>query len=147
MKATSKATSLLKEFRAFALRANVVDLAIAVALGAAFTAVVTSIVAGLFTPLIGAIFGQTNFSSLYFTLNGSRFQYGLFVNAVITLFVIAFALFFFVVKPISAIRSRLGQNTSPPPPVASCPACFTEIDLRATRCPSCTEQLGADWSK
>jgi large conductance mechanosensitive channel len=147
MKAMKRVSSVLKEFRTFAVRANAVDLAIAVALGGAFTAVVQAIVAGLFTPFIAAIFGQPNFTSLHFTLNGSLFQYGLFVNAAITLFVVAFALFFFVVKPLYAIRSRLGYDTSPPPPMAACPSCFTDIDLRATRCPACTEQLSADWNK
>ena len=146
MKAVSRVSSLVKEFRTFAIRANAVDLAIAVALGGAFTAVVQSIVAGLFTPLIAAIFGQANFTTLYFTINGSQFKYGLFVNAAITLFVVAAALFFFVVKPLNAIRRRLGHDTSPPPPRAACPACFTDIDIRAKRCPACTEPLNEGWS-
>lgn len=140
-----RTTSLLKEFRTFAIRANAIDLAIAVALGGAFTAVVQSIVAGLFTPLIAAIFGKANFTTLYFTINGSKFQYGLFVNAAITLLVVAAALFFFVVKPLNAIRRRLGHDTSPPPPMAACPACFTDIDARAKRCPACTEVLPDGW--
>lgn len=146
MESIRRISSLLKEFRTFAIRANAVDLAIAVALGGAFTAVVQSIVAGLFTPLIAAIFGQANFTALYFTINGSKFQYGLFVNAAITLAVVAAALFFFVVKPLNAIRRRLGHDTSPPPPMAACPACFTDIDTRARRCPACTEQLNESWS-
>ena len=146
MKATSQISSLLKEFRTFAVRANAIDLAIAVALGGAFTAVVQSIVAGLFTPLIAAIFGQSNFTLLYFTINASRFQYGLFVNAAITLVVVAAALFFFVVKPLNAIRRRLGHDTSPPPPMTACPSCFTDIDIRARRCPACTEQLTEGWN-
>ena len=146
MRVVSRISSLLKEFRTFAIRANAIDLAIAVALGGAFTAVVQAIVAGLFTPLIAAIFGQANFTSLYFTLNGSKFQYGLFVNAAITLFVVAAALFFFVVKPLNTIRRRLGHDTSPPPPMAACPSCFTDIDIRARRCPACTDQLAEGWN-
>lgn len=146
MKPMSQISSLLKEFRTFAIRANAVDLAIAVALGGAFTVVVQAIVAGLFTPLIAAIFGQANFTTLYFTLNESKFQYGLFVNAAITLLVVAAALFFFVVKPLNAIRHRLGHDTSPPPPLAACPSCFTDIDIRARRCPACTDQLIEGWN-
>jgi large conductance mechanosensitive channel len=146
MGVVSRISSLLKEFRTFAIRANAIDLAIAVALGGAFTAVVQAIVAGLFTPLIAAIFGQANFTTLYFTLNGSKFQYGLFVNAAITLLVVAAALFFFVVKPLNTIRRRLGHDTSPPPPMAACPSCFTDIDIRARRCPACTEQLAEGWN-
>jgi large conductance mechanosensitive channel len=146
MESFRRISSLLKEFRTFAIRANAIDLAIAVALGGAFTAVVQSIVAGLFTPLIAAIFGQANFTALYFTINGSKFQYGLFVNAAITLAVVAAALFFLVVKPHNAIRRRLGHDTSPPPPMAACPACLTDIDTRARRCPACTEVLAEGWS-
>jgi large conductance mechanosensitive channel len=145
VKDKDKSVGLVKEFQAFAFRANVVDLAIAVALGGAFTAVVTAVVAGLFTPLIAALFGQTNFSALYFTWHHSEFHYGLVVNALITLIVIALALFFFVVKPIMAVRRRNGQAATPPPPMAPCPSCFTDVDLRATRCPACTEKLAAGW--
>jgi large conductance mechanosensitive channel len=147
MKRPEKSIGLLKEFQAFAFRANVIDLAIAVALGGAFTAVVSALVAGLLTPLIAAIFGSTNFNLLYFTVNGSKFQYGLLVNALITLLFVAFALFFFIVKPMMAIRRRNGQSTTPPPPMAACPACFTEVDLRARRCPACTEVLADNWGQ
>ena len=147
MKAKEETEGMLKEFQAFAFRANVVDLAIAVALGAAFTAVVTAFVAGLLTPLIAAIFGKANFSGLNFTINHSEFQYGLVINAVITLLMVAAALFFFVVKPMMAIRRRNGQATTPPPPMAACPSCFTEVDLRARRCPACTEKLAAGWGQ
>jgi large conductance mechanosensitive channel len=147
MKNKEKSEGILKEFQAFAFRANVVDLAIAVALGGAFTAVVTAVVAGLFTPLIAAIFGNTNFTALNFTVNHSEFHYGLVINALITLIVVAAALFFFVVKPMMAIRRRNGQATTPPPPMAACPSCFTEVDLRARRCPACTEKLASGWGE
>ena len=147
MRAFNLVSSLLKDFRAFALRANAVDLAIGVALGAAFTAVIQAIVAGLFTPLIAALFGKPDFTTLYFTIHDSRFQYGLVVNAGVTLFIVAIVLFFFVVKPLNALRRRLGLDTSFSLPKAECPSCRTEIDVRALRCPSCTEVLDGHWSE
>ena len=145
MEVTTKATTTLKEFRAFALKGNAIDLAIGVAVGGAFTAVVQAIVAGFLTPLIAAIFGQANFGSLYFTINGSHVAYGLVVNAVVTLLAVAFTLFFFIVKPNNAIKRRLGHD-APAPTVAPCPACLTDINLAARRCPQCTEQLTEGWS-
>lgn len=138
--------SEFKEFRAFALRANAVDLAIAVVLGAAFTAVVQSVVQDLFTPVIAAFFGQTNFATLYFTVHGSQFHYGLVVNAVITFIIVALMLFFFVVRPLNGLRARLGLNGDEPLPMAPCPACRSDIDLRARRCPMCTEVLTDGWA-
>ena len=139
--------SELREFRAFALRANAVDLAIAVVLGAAFTAVVQSIVQDLFTPVIAAFFGQSNFATLHFTIHGSQFHYGLVVNAVITFIIVALMLFFFVVRPLTGLRGRLGLNGDEPAPRAPCPACRSDIDLRARRCPMCTEVLDEGWSE
>lgn len=147
MKSIERFSNTLKEFRAFALRANAVDLAIGVALGAAFTAVVQGIVAGFFTPLIAAIWGKRDFSHLSFRIHGSVFDYGVVVNDVISLIAIASTLFFLVVKPLNALRRRLGLDTNASLPKASCPACFTEIDLRATRCPQCTEQLPTNWAQ
>lgn len=138
--------SVFKEFRAFALRANAVDLAIGVALGAAFTAVVQGIVSGLFTPLIAAISGTPDFSSLSFHLHGSTFRYGVVINDVVSLFIVSTTLFFLVVKPLNALRRRLGLDTNASLPKAPCPACRTEIDIRARRCPSCTEALELGWS-
>jgi large conductance mechanosensitive channel len=133
------------EFRAFALRANAIDLAIGVALGAAFTAVVTAIVQGLFTPLIAAIFGKTSFAKLYFSLHGSQFEYGLVVNAAITFLAVAVVLFFVVVKPLNHLRRRLGLDAGVSEPTAPCPACRTQIVTIARRCPACTEVLGPNW--
>ncbi len=135
----------LSEFRIFALRANAIDLAIAVALGGAFTAVVTSLVNGMFTPIIGAIF-KVNFANLTFQINGSTFSYGSVINALISFVIIAFALFFFVVKPMNALRKRFGLDRDPDAPAtAPCPACCTVIAAQARRCPACTEQLGESW--
>ena len=146
MKIVDRFGSQLKEFRAFALRANAVDLAIAVVLGSAFTAVVQSIVQDLFTPVIAAFFGQSDFSSLYFTVHGSQFHYGLVVNATVTFVLVAIMLFFLVVKPLYGLRQRLGLDTDTPLPKTPCPACRSEIDLEARRCPMCTEVLAEGWA-
>src|SRR3954452_15824763 len=99
--------SLIKEFREFILRGNLVDLAVAVVIGAAFTAVVNALVKDIVTPIIAAIGGQPDFSDLSFTINGSQFAYGDFFNAVITFVIIAAVVFFFVVKPVNTLLSRL----------------------------------------
>ncbi len=142
---TRRPANTMKEFREFALRANAIDLAIAVALGAAFTAVVNAIVKDMFTPIIGAIF-KVDFSALKFTINGSSFIYGEVINALISFVVVAFALFFFVVKPMNALRRRFGLDQETTPTEAPCPACRTSINLEARRCPACTEVLGDGWS-
>ena len=98
--------SLLQDFKVFLLRGNLVELAVAFVLGLAFAALVTAFVADLITPIVAAIFGQPDFSSLDFTINGSRFAYGDFLNALITFVSIAAAIFFFVVKPMDAIMAR-----------------------------------------
>ena len=107
--------SVLGEFREFILRGNVVDLAIAVVLGAAFGAVVTSFVANIVTPLIAAIGGQPDFSALSFTINGSKFGYGAFINALIAFVVIAAVIFFFVVKPLNHMLERRKRNQEAEP--------------------------------
>lgn len=104
----------LREFRDFATRGNVVDLAIAVVLGAAFGAVITSFVENLLTPLIAAIFGEPDFSSLSFTINESRFAYGAVINALLAFTFIAAAIFFLVVKPLNALAARRKQGDEPP---------------------------------
>ena len=108
-------TQLLKEFREFVLRGNVVDLAVAVVMGAAFGAVVTAFVADIITPIIAAIFGNPDFSGLTFTINGSVFRYGAFFNAVISFLLIATAIFFFVVKPVNTLMARRKAKEEPPP--------------------------------
>jgi large conductance mechanosensitive channel len=126
---------MLKGFKEFIMRGNVVDLAVAVVIGAAFGAVVTSVVEDLFTPLIAAIFGKPDFSELTFTINESQFYYGNFINAVISFLTIATAIYFFVVVPLNRIKG--------PPEVTTrnCPECTSEIPLAATRCPQCTAQI------
>ena len=106
---------MLKEFRAFLMRGNVVDLAVAVVVGAAFGAVVTALVEDLVTPIIAAIGGEPDFSALDFTINDSTFTYGHFINAVISFIVIAAAIFFLVVKPLNALMARRGIGQEPEP--------------------------------
>ena len=120
--------SVLAEFREFVLRGNLVDLAIAVVLGAAFGALVTSLVANLVTPLIAAIGGKPDFSQLAFTINGSRFGYGAFLNALLAFLVIAAVIFFLVVKPVNALLER-NRRDAEPQPAAPTPdvALLTEI--------------------
>ena len=97
---------MFSEFKKFLLRGNVVDLAVAVVIGAAFGAVITALVSDLITPMIAAVGGNPDFSALSFTINGSKFNYGHFINAVISFVIIAAAIFFLVVKPINAIQAR-----------------------------------------
>jgi large conductance mechanosensitive channel len=120
--------SVLAEFRQFVLRGNLVDLAIAVVLGAAFGALVTSFVANLVTPLIAAIGGQPDFSNLTFTINSSQFRYGAFLNALLSFLIIAAVIFYFVVKPVNALLAR-NKADGEPEPEAPTPdvALLTEI--------------------
>jgi large conductance mechanosensitive channel len=106
---------ILKEFRDFITRGNVIDLAIAVVIGAAFGALVASFVENLLTPLIAAIFGEPDFSQLTFTINGSVFKYGTFINALITFVTVAAAVFLFVVKPVNSMRERQRKGEEEPP--------------------------------
>ena len=106
---------VIKEFREFILRGNVVDLAIAVVLGAAFGAVVAALVADIITPLVAAVFGQPDFGGLSFTINGSKFAYGHFINTVITFLTVAAAIFFLVVKPMNVLLARRKAKEEPAP--------------------------------
>jgi large conductance mechanosensitive channel len=132
---------LLKEFRTFLLRGNLVDTAVGIVIGLAFAALVTAFVADLITPIIAAIFGEHDFSFLSFTINGSRFAYGHFLNALITFVSIAAAVFFFVVRPVNALMAR--RKTEPPvdETVRECPECLSEVPVAARRCAFCTSPL------
>ena len=131
---------MLKDFKAFILRGNVVDLAVAVVIGAAFGAVVTSFVANLLTPLI-SIPGKADFSSLRFTVNGSVFKYGDFLNELIAFVFIAAAVFFFVIKPINALAARRKKGQEAEPGTRDCPECLSEIPELARRCAFCTAEV------
>ena len=129
---------LITDFKKFLLRGNVVDLAVAVVIGTAFTAVIKAIVADLLTPLIAAIFGKPNFESLSFTINGSHFSYGDVINNLITFISIAAVVFFLVVAPMTALMARRAQED---PDTKECPECASAVPLKARRCPLCTSQL------
>jgi large conductance mechanosensitive channel len=133
---------MLKDFKAFLLRGNVVDLAVAVVIGAAFGAVVTALVADIFTPLIAAIIGKPNFSGLTFTVHHSRFLYGSFLNALISFVSIAAVVFFFVVRPINALMARRKTQPDVESETRPCPECLSEIPIHARRCAFCTAEVG-----
>jgi large conductance mechanosensitive channel len=134
---------VLKEFKQFLLRGNVVDLAVAVVIGAAFAAVVQALVADILTPLIAAIFGKPNFSTLSFTIHSSHFLYGDFLNALFSFVTIAAVVFFFVVKPINFLIERSRREPPLDPTTQKCPECLSEVPLAAKRCAYCTVQLAA----
>ena len=132
--------SLVDEFKTFILRGNVLDLAVAVVIGAAFGAIVTSLVENIITPIIGAIGGQPDFSALTFTINNSEFRYGAFINSLISFLIIALVIFVFVVKPMNALMARVAPPAAEAEP-AICPECFSPISADANRCPNCTTWL------
>ena len=133
---------MLKGFRDFILRGNVVDLAVAVVIGAAFGAVVTAFVTGIITPLIAAIIGEPSFADLTFTINGSEFLYGSVLNALISFLSIAAVIYFFVVQPMNLIQARLQSGRPVDKPVRPCPECESEIPATARRCSYCTSEVG-----
>ena len=133
---------MLKDFKAFLLRGNVVDLAVAVVIGAAFGAVVTSLVTDIFTPLL-AIPGSTDFSELTFTINDSTFYYGRFLNALIAFLSIAAVVFFFVVRPINTLMARRKTEPDVESTTRDCPECLSSIPVAARRCAFCTAEVGA----
>ena len=133
---------MIKDFRDFVLRGNVVDLAVAVVIGAAFGAVVNSAVTDLVTPLIAAIGGEPDFSALTFTINGSEFRYGNFVNQLLTFVIVATVVFFAVVKPLNALIARLRPEPPIDEPTRACPECLSAIPHAAKRCAFCTAQVG-----
>ena len=132
---------MLSDFRKFLLRGNVLDLAVAVVIGAAFGAMVSALVSGLLTPLVAAIFGNHDFSNLSFTINGSVFRYGAFLNAVISFLSVGFAVFYFIVTPVKALRTYSEQDAPPDERRRECPECLNEIPALARRCPACTAQV------
>ena len=137
-------SDIVNEFKAFILRGNVIDLAIAVVIGVAFGAVVTALVTDLITPLIAAIGGSPNFSGIYFTIHNSKFLIGNFINAVISFLVIAAVIFFLVVKPLNALQARRQRGEAPPDPTTrDCPYCLSTVPVKATRCAFCTSDLTA----
>ncbi len=131
---------LLNEFKAFILRGNVVDLAVGIVIGAAFSGVINGLVKDLITPLIG-IFGNFNFPDLKFAVGKSQFLIGDFINAVIAFLLIALVLFFFVIKPVNILMALHKPKEAEAPTTRDCPFCLSKVPLKATRCAFCTAQL------
>jgi len=133
---------MLSGFRQFLLRGNVIDLAVAVVIGGAFGAVIAALVKDLLTPLIGALVGTPDFSALSFTVNGSQFLIGDFINAVVSFVLISAAIYFAVVVPMNALAARRNRGIAPPDPTTKkCQECLSEIPIAARRCAFCTSLM------
>lgn len=126
---------MLNGYKEFISRGNVIDLAVAVVIGAAFGVLVNSLVADLLTPIIAAIIGEPDFSALTFTINGSVFTYGNFINALVAFISVSAAIYFFVVVPINRLNRDDEVTTR------ECPECLSEIPVKASRCAHCTAQV------
>jgi large conductance mechanosensitive channel len=134
----------MKGFKQFLLRGNVLDLAVAVVIAAAFGAVVTALVKDLVTPVIAAIIHQPDFSRLGFEVNGSRFLIGDFLNALLSFLLVGAAVYFFVVLPVNALTARMRRGEAAPDPTTKkCPECLSDVPIAARRCAFCTSNLEA----
>jgi large conductance mechanosensitive channel len=133
---------MLSGFKQFILRGNVVDMAVGVVIGAAFAGVVSALTKDLLTPLIAALVGKPDFSAISFTINGSTFAIGDFINAVISFLLIAAAVYFFVVTPVNMLVARMRGKAAPADPsTRKCPECLSEIPIDARRCAHCGEPV------
>ena len=132
---------MLKEFKQFLLRGNVVDLAVGVVIGASFGTVVAALVSDLLTPLIAAIAKVPDFSGLFFVLNGSKFMYGHLINVIISFILVASAVFFFVIKPMNLLIAKSHNEVPADPTTKKCPECLSEIPITAKRCSHCTQVI------
>lgn len=134
---------MLKEFKQFLLRGNVVDLAVGVVIGAAFGTIITALVTDLLTPFISAIAKTPDFNGLAFTINGSVFKYGHFINSFLSFLLVAFSVFFFVVKPMNLLisRSRSKKELPSDPTTKKCNECLSEIPIEAKRCSHCAQVI------
>ncbi len=130
-------------FKQFLLRGNVVDLAVGVVVGAAFGSVVTAFTKDLLTPMIAAVAGKPDFSAIQFTVNGSKFPVGDFINAIVSFLIIATAVYYMVVLPINALVSRARKEPPADPTTKKCPECLSEVPLQARKCAFCTSALAA----
>jgi large conductance mechanosensitive channel len=133
---------MLKGFKQFIMRGNVIDLAVAVVIGGAFGAVVTALVKDLLTPLIAAIVRKPDFSAIMFEINGSKFLIGDLINALVSFLLIAAAVYFFVVVPLNALVARMRRGeVTPDPTTKKCPECLSDVPIAARRCAFCTSEL------
>ena len=139
---------MLKGFKEFMLRGNVLDLAVAVVMGAAFGAVVTAMVKNLLNPLIAAIAGKPDFSAISVTVNGSKLLIGSFLNDLIAFLLIGAAVYFFVVLPVNHLTARMRRGEAAPDPTTKkCPECLSDVPIAARRCAFCTSQLADSASR
>ena len=129
---------MLKGFRDFVTRGDLIEIAVGLIMALALFALVQSLIADLITPIIAAVVGQPDFGDLTFTINGSEFRYGDFINALITFLSVAAAVYFFIVVPYQKYNEARGIGSGTKP----CPECTTDIPEGARRCPQCTAQLG-----
>lgn len=133
---------MFKGFKQFIMRGNVMDLAVAVVIGAAFGAVISSFVTNILNPLIAAIVGKPDFSAFTATVNGGVISYGLFLNALISFLLIAAAVYFFMVAPMNAWKARQARGIAPVDPTSKkCPECLSEIPIAARRCAFCASSV------
>jgi large conductance mechanosensitive channel len=132
---------MLKDFKAFLLRGNVVDLAVGIVVGVAFGAVVKALIDDLIMPIIAAIIGKPDFSNLLFTIHNGHFMYGAFINTVIYFISAAAAVFFFVVQPMNKIAARYSKEPPPDPSVKKCPECLSTIPAEARKCAFCASSV------
>ncbi len=136
---------MIKEFKTFLMQGNVIDLAVAVVIGAAFGAVVTALVEDIITPIIAAIGGQPDFSRLTFSINDSRFLYGDFINKLINFVIVAAAIFFIVIKPVTHMMARMRRgDASADPTMRTCPECLSQVPIAARRCMYCAQPLPSE---
>jgi large conductance mechanosensitive channel len=134
----------MKGFKQFLLRGNVLDLAVAVVMGAAFGAVITALVKDLVTPLIAALVGKPDFSAIAFTVNNSKFAIGDFINAAVSFVLVAAAVYFFIVLPVNKVVARARRGEAPADPTTKkCPECLSEVPIAARKCAFCTSPLPA----
>ena len=131
----------MKDFRAFLLRGNLVDMAVGVVIGLAFAAVITALVADLVTPLLAAIGGKPDFASLKFRVNGSQFLYGAFINALLAFVIVAAVLFFLVIKPVNRLMAARATEPEVESTTKPCPRCLSQIPIGATKCAFCTADI------
>ena len=132
--------SVVKEFKEFAMKGNVVDLAVGIIIGGAFGKIVTSLVSDIIMPLIGLIIGGIDFTGLAFTIGGAKVTYGNFINNIIDFLIIALVIFL-IVKGVNSLQKKPEPTPAAEPITKECPHCFTIISIKATRCPNCTSEL------
>jgi large conductance mechanosensitive channel len=133
---------MLKGFKQFILRGNVIDMAVGVVIGAAFATVVSAFTKDLLTPLIAALVGKPDFSAIQFTVNGSMFALGDFINAAVSFLLVAAAVYFFVVTPVNMLVARMRKAPAPADPTTKkCPECLSEIPIDARRCAHCSQPI------